>query len=134
MKWVVHIFILILFSLYLPNTVLLAEPEGTVKGLKEQPLSSFMATPSKKQVILEWLTKSERETLGFNLYRSESREGEYVKINPDFILGGGSLTEGSKYQLIDKNVEDGRTYYYKLEQVDIRGNGTMYGPVNAAPK
>lgn len=134
MKWVVRIFMVLLFSLSLSDSAFPAEPGGMGKRVDAQAISSFTATPSKKQVILEWLTKSGGETLGFNLYRSESREEGFVKINPDFILARGTLTEGSTYQFIDKNVESGKTYYYKLEQVDIKGNGTMSGPLNVVPK
>ena len=44
-------------------------------------LASFTATPKISKVILQWSTESEIDNAGFNLYRSESEDGEYVKIN-----------------------------------------------------
>ena len=44
-------------------------------------LFSFIATPKAGKVILQWTTESEIDNAGFNLYRSEAEDGEYVKIN-----------------------------------------------------
>ncbi|MCX5887217.1 MAG: hypothetical protein NT096_15120 [Proteobacteria bacterium] len=97
-------------------------------------LSSFTATPSDRKVILEWVTESEIDNAGFNLYRAESEDGEYVKINPSLIPAKGSPTQGATYQFIDDDVKNHRTYYYKLEDVDLNGTNTMHGPVSAEPR
>jgi len=31
-------------------------------------------------------------------------------------------------------VQNCRTYYYKLEDIDLNGTGTMHGPVSATPR
>ena len=64
-------------------------------------LSSFTATPKNKEVILEWKTESEIDNAGFNLYRSESENGEYMKINTSLIPAQGSSTQGASYEFID---------------------------------
>jgi hypothetical protein len=38
------------------------------------------------------------------------------------------------YQFIDENVQNRKTYYYKLEDIDIFGKSTMHGPVSVMPK
>jgi hypothetical protein len=97
-------------------------------------LSSFTATPKNKEVILEWKTESEIDNAGFNLYRSESENGEYEKINTSLIPAQGSSTQGAAYEFVDKDVKNRKTYYYKLEDIDFNGTSTMHGPVNATPR
>ena len=97
-------------------------------------LSSFTATPSDKSVMLTWITESEIDNAGFNLYRAEAEDGEYVKINSSLIPAQGSPTQGATYQFIDGNVQNRKTYYYKLEDIDLNGKSAMHGPVGAMPR
>lgn len=97
-------------------------------------LSSFTVTPFNREVMVEWTTESEIDATGFNLYRAESEDGQYVKINPSLISAEGSSTSGATYQYVDNGVKNRTTYYYKLEDIDTNGTGTMHGPVSATPK
>ena len=40
-------------------------------------LSFFTAIPKSGKVILQWNTEAETDNAGFNLYRSEIKDGEY---------------------------------------------------------
>ena len=42
-------------------------------------LTSFTATPKAGKVILQWITESEINNAGFNIYRAESEDGDYIK-------------------------------------------------------
>jgi hypothetical protein len=86
-------------------------------------------TPPASVVIVEWTTESEVDTAGFNIYRSESAEGPYIKINPELIPSSPDPILGGKYVYTDTNVVAGRTYYYKLEDVELGGTTTMHGPI-----
>jgi hypothetical protein len=97
-------------------------------------LPSFTATPKSGKVIIDWSTESEADNAGFNLYRSTTEDGEYLKINDSLIPAQGSSTEGASYEFIDSNVKNRKTYYYKLEDIDLNGKSTMHGPVSAAPR
>jgi hypothetical protein len=97
-------------------------------------LSSFTATPSNRAVILEWQTASEIDTTGFNLYRAAAEDGAYTKINAALIPAKGSSTEGAAYEFVDKDVKNRKTYWYKLEDVDLNGTSTMHGPITATPR
>jgi hypothetical protein len=97
-------------------------------------LSSFTATPADRAVILTWTTASEIDNAGFNLYRSESETGGYVKINSSLIPAQGSPTSGATYQYVDNNVKNRTTHYYKLEDIDLNGKSTLHGPVSAMPR
>ena len=96
-------------------------------------LSYFKAKGFNSAVILEWATETELDNAGFNLWRSEERDGEYVRINPYFIPARGDAGFGAEYSFTDYDVQNGMTYYYKLEDVDINGKSTFHGPVSAIP-
>jgi hypothetical protein len=70
------------------------------------------------------------DNAGFNVWRTE----EYQKINASLIPAKGSPTEGASYTFIDKNVQNRKTYLYKLEDIDLSGNSTFHGPVDATPR
>jgi len=97
-------------------------------------LSEFTAVPGALKVTVQWVTESEIDNAGFNLYRSTSENGEYTKINVTLIPAGGSATQGASYEFVDKDVKNREMYYYKLEDVDINGQSTFHGPVSATPK
>lgn len=69
------------------------------------------------------------ETAGFNLYRSEIPDGPYVKVNATLIPGASDPLLGGRYAYTDTNVVAGRTYYYKLEDVELDGATTVHGPI-----
>ena len=86
-------------------------------------------TPAASVVVTEWTTESEVDLAGFNLYRSDSPDGPYVKVNATLIPGALDPLLGGKYAYTDTNVVAGRTYYYKLEDVELDGTTTLHGPI-----
>jgi len=106
---------------------------GNCGALTIITLPDFEATGGDRQVTVLWSTESEIDNSGFNLYRVESADGEYVKINPSLIQAEGSSTSGATYKYVDDRVRNRKTYYYKLEDIDIYGTSTMHGPVSATP-
>lgn len=50
------------------------------------------------EVVLNWTTGSEINTAGFNLYRSESEDGPYARINPQLIPASGEALLGGTYE------------------------------------
>jgi len=95
-------------------------------------LAAFTAQPGAGQIALTWQTASEIDTVGFNLYRAASPSGLYVRLNERLIPAQmpGSLLGGS-YSWLDRDLEPGSSYYYKLECVEVAGGMTQYGPVDA---
>lgn len=92
-------------------------------------LASFTAEGEGDQVRLEWVTKTEIDNVGFNLYRSTERGGTYQKLNSSLIPGLISSAAGKRYVFMDSGVTRGRFYYYKLEDIDLSGTRTMHGPL-----
>lgn len=98
-------------------------------------LSDFTAESNSESILLSWETVSETDTLGFNLYRAPvgTPESEKVLVNQELIpsaVAPGSL-EGAKYEFEDQLAEPGVTYLYWLEEVELDGGSTLYGPVTA---
>jgi hypothetical protein len=96
-------------------------------------LSYFRATSLDSAVLLEWATETELDNAGFNIWRSEEKDGHYVSINPYFIPAEGEAGFGAKYSFTDYDITNGVIYYYKLEDMDINGKSTFHGPVSANP-
>jgi hypothetical protein len=97
-------------------------------------LSSFTASPKFSKVIIQWSTEAEIDNAGFNLYRAEAEAGKYIKINSSLIPAQGSATKGASYEFIDTNVQNRKTYYYKLEDIDLQGNSTFHVAGSATPR
>ena len=93
-------------------------------------LSYFNASSLNGQVKLTWETASEIDNAGFNLYRAETDNGEYAKINDSLIPAEGSSTQGTAYEFVDTGVQNGKTYYYKLESINLSGNSELFGPTS----
>ena len=81
-----------------------------------------------------WSTASEIDNAGFNIYRAESENGEILKINRALIPAKGSSTQGAAYEFVDSDVKNRKTYYYKLEDIDLNGVSTFHGPVAETPR
>lgn len=96
-------------------------------------LADFQALAYEREVWLWWRTASEVGNAGFNLYRSENKNGPYTRLNDSLIPGLLYSVTGKVYWYLDSDVFDGTTYYYKLEDVDCFGNKTQHGPVWATP-
>lgn len=69
-------------------------------------------------IDIEWETETEIDTAGFNIYRSETADGEYVRINDQIIPSQSDAVSGAQYTFEDRNVERGKTYYYQLEDIE----------------
>jgi hypothetical protein len=97
------------------------------------PLAGCASIGSSKpnRVLLEWTTASEVNTAGFNLYRSENKEGPFAKVNNQIIPASIDPVLGGKYQYEDSGVTAGHTYYYQLEDVEYSGATTRHGPIVA---
>ena len=89
-------------------------------------LVGFNAAPSELGIELTWQMGDIKTTAGFNIHRSEDARS-FVKINSSLILI--SSVPNASYSYIDE-LDQGGTYYYKLEQVDIVGNSILHGPVS----
>ncbi len=96
-------------------------------------LSLFEAKPGDGVVLIRWRTESETDNLGFYIYRSTRKDGDYKRITRDLIRGRGSTPEATEYKYLDSDVKNGTRYFYKLEDISVSGTRTMHGPISAMP-
>jgi hypothetical protein len=91
-------------------------------------LSSFSANYTDGYVLVNWKTQSEINNSGFYVLRSEKEKGSYQKICP-LIAGAGTSSDSHNYNFKDERVGPGKTFFYKLEQVDMDGTIDTFGPL-----
>jgi hypothetical protein len=82
---------------------------------------------SANAIGLIWATNHELDNLGFDVLRSTTRGGKYTKVNPTLI----SANSSRNYEYVDKSVQPGIRYYYKLVDRNINGLLTEHGPIEA---
>ena len=83
----------------------------------------------KTELTITWTTESELDIIGFNLLRSESENGPYIRINDELIPPAMDPNVGGEHSYVDHAVVNGVTYYYKLESIDRQGNTTESEPI-----
>jgi hypothetical protein len=96
-------------------------------------LALQFAVPAK--IDIEWETETELNTAGFNIYRSEMEDGQYIRINEQIIPSQSDAVSGASYVYSDNDVERGKTYYYRLEDIEYdnttQQHDILIGEVNA---
>ncbi len=96
-------------------------------------LAAFSAVPQDQAILVTWETASELDNVGFNLYRSTAADGPYMQLNAGLIppqFPGEAM--GGTYEWHDTGVQPGVVYYYKLEDLDVKGISTFHGPISTA--
>ena len=78
-------------------------------------LAAFSAAGVGRGIVLEWTTASEQGLLGWNVYRSESPSGPFLRLNGVAIPAYGDGAADTGYVFSDESVRPGRRYYYQIE-------------------
>jgi len=84
-------------------------------------LSLFKALLVNEGIKIKWRTETETDNLGFNIYRSDTKDGKYIKVNATLIKGVGTDATPHDYFFTDEDVVLGESYYYYIEDVDFTG-------------
>lgn len=84
-------------------------------------LTSFNASLNENDVLLSWITATEINNSGFELYR----DGSLIK----FINGSGTTSEEKYYSYTDQNLPNG-IYEYELIQIDFDGTRESSAKIN----
>lgn len=92
---------------------------------------AFRANSTDGGVILEWY--SDEATYGFNVWRSEEKNGRYVQVNDALISYmdiGEKHRERVSYVYMDKGGKKDRTYFYILMKMATYKEDAIYiGPI-----
>ena len=99
----------------------IGNPGSKGDGALPVALSSFRAVLKEKGTVLTWTTESELENAGFNILRSESLQGPFVKVNARLIQGAGTTSERHEYIQQDRSAKSDVAYYYRIEDVSFSG-------------
>lgn len=78
-------------------------------------LASFTAQPAGRSIVLEWTTASEEGLIGWNVYRSETPNGPFGRLNAVAIPAYGDGSGETGYIFQDETALPGRRYYYRVE-------------------
>jgi hypothetical protein len=90
-------------------------------GYTAVSLSELVVVPGDMSNEIRWQTETEIANAGFYVYRAQSIDGSYAKVNETLIAGGQY-----SYQLVDNDVINGEQYFYVLEDLDLGGHATRY--------
>ena len=91
-------------------------------GILPVGLSSFRSDRTESGVVVTWVTRSETDNAGFNILRSETRNGQFVRINATLIQGAGTTSEAHHYRWQDTTAKPNVVYYYQIEDVSFSGD------------
>jgi hypothetical protein len=97
-------------------------------------LSQFAATITAENFVqITWTTQSESNISGYNIYRNDSMcLSSAIKVSD--LIEGTNTSEAHTYTYLDKELEQSGTYYYWLQNVELDGYTSFYGPVSVSFK
>lgn len=85
------------------------------------PANLVIAPPTEmERVTLTWTSNTEADLRGYNLYRAESKDGPFVRVNADPIANAASTTTYT-----DTGRAIAQKYYYRLAAVDTANNESV---------
>ena len=135
---------LIILLVVLPG--LMALPSRARAEANAVTLVSFDSISQPGQVKLVWVTATEPDNSGFYWHRSTSPSTNPADVSTrifvylplatapqDFIQTQGGGTTGATYEVYDRFVQSGTTYYYWIESLSNSGVSAYDGPVSALP-
>ena len=91
-------------------------------------------------IVVRWITESELNNAGFNILRSDARDGQFTKLNEQMIKGQGTTSERTVYDFVDKTAKPNVVYYYQIQDVSLDGDvvtlrtSRLKGHISAAGK
>jgi len=95
----------------------------------------FKGQVVEDHVSIIWETASELDNAGFYLWKARgSVPGVYTKVTGLIIPAQGGPSWGAKYDFQDFEIQKGKTYWYKLEDVSNQGTSTFHEPVRVDVK
>ena len=95
-------------------------------------MASLKAEGERGQVRLRWETANEVGVAGFHVLRAESADGPYVRVNKRLVAAEGRPGANQRYQFVDKTARPGRTWWYRLVEVEEGGRRTEYPEIVSA--
>ncbi len=102
----------------------IGSPGYRTEGGEILPVTLSQFNPQINQdgsVVISWITESEVDNAGFNILRSNAKNGPFVRVNPKLIQGAGTTGERNEYTWTDTAANPNIEYYYQIEDVSFAG-------------
>ena len=96
----------------------IALPTGEVS---DEELARLVPDDLPGRVFIRWRTETQEDNYGFNIYRADKENGDYVRANERIIAGEGSTNVPKEYCYMDTGLERGSVWYYYIESVSLQG-------------
>ena len=97
-------------------------PGYTIGGALPVSLSKFRPERlATGEVVVRWVTESETNNAGFNILRSDAKDGQFTKLNTKLIAGQGTTSERTTYEFTDTSAKPNVFYYYQIQDVSFDG-------------
>ncbi|HPG38601.1 MAG TPA: ubiquitin-like protein [bacterium] len=88
-------------------------------------LTEFIAISNGNSVLIQWVTESETDNLGFILDKSIAETNDWQLVaswtTHSALAGQGSTSSRTEYSFTDVNVKENTGYRYRLASVSING-------------
>lgn len=88
-----------------------------------------VAGSAPRQAVLRWVARDETDVYGYLVYRSPRREGPYTRVKARVVPVVADGATEHAYELVDRNVEAGATYFYYLDVVTRSGSKKRFSGV-----
>jgi fibronectin type 3 domain-containing protein len=105
-----------------PATASAARPASADTTPPAMP-TGVVPSPSQSGISLVWSANSESDLAGYNVYRSNSANGTFVKLNTSGVLTAAAFN--------DTSAPAGAVSYYRITAVDITGNESTFAATSA---
>jgi hypothetical protein len=97
-------------------------------------LAAFTANLVNDAIQLQWTTFSEINNQGFEIWQSIDNDQNFqllssYQYNPE-LVGAGNSSSTHQYGYLDREIQDGHTYYYQLWDVSFGGERVSHAPVS----
>jgi hypothetical protein len=94
-------------------------------------LTAFSATAGDREVRLSWTTASETDNDHWVVERSLAATGPWSVVHEE--PGQGTVSTETRYTYVDRGVQNGLTYWYRLTDVSLMGARRSHAPIDATP-
>lgn len=105
-------------------------PADAVERTPDAVASEDPAAPAEPyKNTVRWSTASEVDNFGFDVFRGESSEGPFARLNEKIIEGAGTTDEVRRYEFVDDTIDPYKVYYYYVESISMSGEREHFTPV-----
>jgi hypothetical protein len=95
-------------------------------------LSSFTAVINAyNHAQLKWVTQTETNCAGFNIYRGRTQEFQDSELL-DVFIPATNTSQTQSYMFTDTELTEDGVYYYWLANLNLDGNTEYHGPIQLA--